>query len=205
MNVSRFTVPALIAGTFFSFLPLNAGAVTTATRTINAGTTLHTALGQSVDSRTLTVGQSFTLLIDEPTIPAVDRAQIHGHVTDVQQPSGLDRARIGFVLTNIVFPNGKKASIHAQVMSKYVTYIDPAAVKREQDRFKLPAMPMQTKTPGPIAWQMTFRPGQKGPSITPPPSASNGGYVYAANSNENVVIPAGTPVTIKLTSNLELP
>ena len=172
--------------------------------TIPAGTTIHAALGQAVDSRTVTVGTSFQLLIDEPTQPAIDRASIHGHITEVSQP-GIDRASIGFILTNIVFANGKKEPIHAQVMNKNVTYVNTAEVKREQAKFKLPPMlPVGTVTPGPIAWQITFRPGER-PSVTPPPAGNSGGYVYAANSNENIVIPAGTLVTMKLTSNLALP
>lgn len=172
--------------------------------TIPAGTLIHAALSQNVDSRTLTVGTSFELLIDEPTQPAIDGATIHGHVTDVAQP-GIDRARIGFILTNIHFKNKTKEPIHAQVMNKNVTYVNTAEVKREQARFKLPPMvPYGTVTPGPVAWQITFRAGHK-PSVTPPPVGNSGGFIYAANSNENIVIPAGTMVTMKLTSNLTLP
>lgn len=193
----------LVSGVAIFSSSTMASAVTIEKGMIPAGAVIHAVLGQAVDSRTLTEGTSFQLIIDEPTTPAIDGASIHGDVTDVAQPRGLDRARIGFVLTNIQFKNGKKEPFHGQVLSKNVTYVNTAEARREANRFKLPSMPMNTVTPGPIAWQMTFRAGSK-PSYTPPPAGNSGGYVYAANSNENIVIPAGTPVTIKLTSNLAL-
>lgn len=203
--MKRYSISAMLfAGiAVFSFTSA-ALAITTVKGTIPAGTVIHAVLGQGADSRTLTVGTSFQLMIDEPTLPAIDGASIHGHITDVQQPQGLDRARIGFVLTNVHFKNGKKEPIYAQVLNKNVTYVNTAQAQQEATRFKLPAMPMGTVTPGPIAWQLTFRQGHS-PSFTPPPTGNSGGYVYAANSNENIVIPPGTPVTIKLTSSLALP
>lgn len=203
--MKRFSILAMLfSGIAIFSLSTVAFAVTVQNGTIPAGTVIHAALGQNVDSRTLTTGTSFQLLIDEPTLPAIDGASIHGDVTDVSQP-GIDRARIGFVLTNIHFKNGKKEPFHGQVLNKNVTYVNTAEVQREATKFKLPPMvPYGTVTPGPVAWQITFRPGHK-PSVTPPPVGNSGGYVYAVNSNENIVIPAGTPVTIKLTSNLALP
>jgi hypothetical protein len=201
MQLIRSMVPALLAGTFVLSLPLQAVAVTNVSRTIPAGTKLHCVLGQNIDSRKLAAGTTFTLLIDEPTLPALDGAKIYGDVTDVAQPHGIDRARIGFVFTHVTFKDGKREPIHAQVLSKYVTQNNSADVKREADKFLLPRLPVGTVTPGPIAFQVTFSPGAA-PSITPPPSGNTGGYVYAAKSNENIVIPAGTAVTIQLTSSL---
>lgn len=205
MTLLRSMVLAFFAGTVSLLIPAQTVAVTTnVSGPIPAGTVIHAALGQAVDSRTVTVGTSFRLLVDEPTMPSIDRAEIHGDVIDVTQP-GIDRARIGFILTNIHFTNGKKEPIHAQVLNKRVTYVNTAQVKSEAAKFKLPPMvPYGTVTPGPVAFQITFRPGHK-PSVTPPPVGNSGGYIYAENSNENIVIPAGTLVTMKLTSNLALP
>ena len=61
-------------------------------------------------------------------------------------------------------------------------------------------MPNGTVTPGPIAWQMHFR-RDAAPSVSPPPAGNTSGYVYAQKSNENIVIPPGSPVTIQLTSS----
>jgi len=195
-----------IAAVLFSGIAvlLSSLAVTTVSRRIPAGTKLHCVLAENVDSRTLTVGTGFLLRVDDPTQGALDGAWIKGHVTDVAQPHGLDRARIGFVLTNIRLRNGQRTGIHAEVLGENITQLDMASVKREREKFLLPALPRGTVTPGPVAFQITFRQGSK-PSVTPPPTAANGGYIYAAKSNENIVMPAGTPVTIKLTSNLVLP
>jgi len=191
----------LFAGIAIFLSTQTAPAVTNVSRTIPAGTKLRCVLAQNADSRTLTVGTSFVLQVDDPTQPALDGAAIHGDVTDVAQPRGLDRARIGFILTNIHFKDGKKQPIHAQVLAKNVTQTNTAEVRREANKFSLPAMPMGTVTPGPIAFQIHFSPGHR-PSVTPPPTGNSGGYVYAAKSNENIVIPAGTVVTIQLTSSL---
>lgn len=177
-------------------------AVTTTKHTIPAGTKVHVVLHKGFDSRTLTVGTNFVLHVDEPTQPALDGAKIVGHVTDVTGPSGLDRARIGFVLDYIKFPNGTREPIHADVVHQNVTNYNTA--RKEAAKFSLPPMPYGTVTPGPVVFQITFRPGSA-PSITPPPVGQSGGYVYASNSNENIVIPPGTTATIQLTSNLAVP
>jgi hypothetical protein len=194
----------LVSGIAIVSVSTAADAVTTVSRTVPAGTKIRCVLAENVDSRTLTAGTGFLLRVDDPQQAVLDGAWIKGHVTDVQQPHGLDRARIGFVLSNIRLRNGQRTTIHAEVLGQNVTQVDMAVVKREREKFLLPQLPVGTVTPGPVAFSITFREGSR-PSVTPPPSAANGGYVYAAKSNENIVIPAGTPVTIKLTSNLALP
>jgi hypothetical protein len=192
----------LAACAAIALLPSGAIAATITTgATIPAGTKIHCVLAKGVDSRTLTVGTDFKLVIDEPTMPALEGAAIHGHVTDVAGPGGLSRARIGFVFDYIQFNDKKREPIHAQVLSKNVTYTNTAVARQESVKFKLPPMPQGTVTPGPIAWQMTFR-RDAAPSVTPPPVGSSSGYVYASNSNENIVIPPGNPVTIQLTNSL---
>lgn len=180
-------------------LPLIARAAT-----ISNGTKILCVLGANVDTRTLTVGTDFKLQVDDPTLPSLAGAAIHGHVTDVAGPGGMTRARIGFILDYIRFKNGTRATIHAVVVSKNVTQTNTAAARQERLKFALPPMPNGTVTPGPIAWQMTFR-KDAAPSVTPPPAGNTSGYVYAQKSNENIVIPAGSPVTIALTSDLTTP
>jgi hypothetical protein len=203
--MKRFSMVAMLfLGIAIFSLSTAALAVTTVSRTIPAGTKIRCVLAENLDSRMLTAGTGFLLRIDDPQLPALDGGWIKGHVTDVAQPHGLDRARIGFVLTNIRLQNGERTSIHAEILAENITQVDMATVKREREKFLLPRMPVGTVTPGPVAFAITFREGSK-PSVTPPPTAANGGYIYAAKSNENIVMPAGTPVTIKLTSNLALP
>ena len=172
--------------------------------TIPTGTNVRCVLGQGVDSRTVTVGTNFKLRVDDPALPSLAGAAIHGTVTDVAGPGGLTRARIGFILDYIQFGNGKRAAIHAVVVSKNVTQTNTAVQRQEAVKFSLPPMPTGRVTPGPIAWQMTFR-KDAAPSVTPPPAGNTSGYVYAQKSNENIVIPPGAPVTIQLTSDLTTP
>ena len=172
--------------------------------TIPNGTKILCVLGQGVDSRSVTVGTNFKLRIDDPSLPSLEGAAIHGHVTDVAGPGGLSRARIGFILDFIQFGNGKRGAIHAVVVSKNVTQTNTAVQRQEALKFSLPPMPSGRVTPGPIAWQMTFR-KDAAPSVTPPPAGNTSGYVYAQKSNENIVIPPGAPVTIQLTSSLTTP
>ena len=172
--------------------------------TIANGTKILCVLGANVDTRTLKVGADFKLEVDDPTLPNLAGAAIHGHVTDVAGPGGMTRARIGFLLDFIRFKNGTRESIHALVLSKNVTQTNTAAARQERVKFSLPPMPNGTVTPGPIAWQMNFR-KDAAPSVSPPPAGNTSGFVYAQKSNENIVIPAGAPVTIQLTSDLKTP
>ncbi len=172
--------------------------------TIAAGTKLQSVLAEGVDSATLKPGADFKLRIDDPSQPSLAGAAIHGHVTDVGAPSGLDRARIGFVLDYIRFKNGQREPIHAEVLDKRVTQTNTAYAKQEAVKFSLPPMPVGTVTPGPIAWQMTFSRGSA-PSVTPPPIGNSGGYVYAEKPNETIVVPPGAPVTLRLTADLTTP
>jgi hypothetical protein len=172
--------------------------------TVPSGTKILCVLAQGVDSSTLKVGADFKLRVDDPAQPALAGATIHGHVTDVAGPGGMARARIGFVLDYIHFKNGTRANVHASVASRNVTATNTAAARQEALKFSLPPMPSGTVTPGPIAWQMTFR-RDAAPSVSPPPAGNSGGYVYAQKSNETIVIPPGSPVTIILTSTLHTP
>lgn len=191
------------AGLLAAVAALAATAVSAST-TIPSGTTIACVLGQAVNSATLKVGSDFTLRVDDPSQPALAGAAIHGHVTDVAAPAGLTRARIGFMLDYIRFKNGDRSNVHANVVGKNVTQTNTAVAAREAVKFSLPPMPNGTVTPGPIAWQLHFR-RDAAPSVTPPPAGNTSGYVYAQKSNETIVIPPGSPVTIQLTSALTVP
>ncbi|MEO6836608.1 MAG: hypothetical protein ABI231_11990 [Candidatus Tumulicola sp.] len=172
--------------------------------TVPSGAKILCVLAQGVNSATLKVGEDFTFRIDDPAQPALAGAAIHGHVTDVAAPGGMTRARIGFMLDYIRFKNGTRGSIHANIVSKNVTQTNTAVARQEALKFSLPPMPNGTVTPGPIAWQMHFR-KDAAPSVSPPPAGNTSGYVYAQKSNQNIVIPPGSPVTILLTSDLTTP
>lgn len=194
---------ALVAATLTTVAAVAAVAPAMAA-TIPAGTKILCVLSHGVDSRTVKVGTDFTLVVDDPTLPQLKGAKIHGHVTDVAGPGGLTRARIGWVIDYIKLPNGTREPIHIQATNKNVTSTNTAQAQQEAVKFSLPPMPVGTVTPGPVAWQMNFR-RDAAPSVTPPPVGSSSGYVYAQQSNENIVIPPGAPVTMQLTADLTTP
>ena len=203
-RLSVFAIVTFVGSLVLAGFPASAPAVTLISgSTIKSGAKIRCILAKGVDSRTLETGTDFELIVDDTAHAGLTGAAIHGHVTNVSGPHGLDRARIGFVFDYIAFGNKKRAPIHAMVLSRNVTQINTAAAAKEAAKFSLPVMPVGTVTPGPIAWQITFRGSSV--SVTPPPVGQSGGYVYAQNSNENIVIPPGTPVTIELTSNLTIP
>lgn len=200
MGLGRRALPAIFAGVALLAVGTRAGAATT----IPSGTKILCVLAAGVNSATLKVGTDFKLAIDDPAQPALKGATIHGHVTDVAGPGGMTRARIGFIFDYIHFKNGTREAIHAEVVSRNVTQTNTALAAQEQIKLTLPPMPNGTVTPGPIAWQMNFR-RDAAPSVSPPPVGNSSGYVYAQKSNENIVIPPGSPVTIALTHDLTTP
>jgi hypothetical protein len=180
------------------------GAIGSAATTIPAGTKILCVLKHGIKSTTAMVGNDFSLVVDDPAQPALEGASVHGSVTDVGRSGGTARARIGFILTYIKFRNGTRAAVHADVVGKDVVQTNTAVAAREAVKFSLPQMPSGAVTPGPIVWQIHFRQNEA-PSVSPPPAGNTSGYVYAKKSNENIVIPPGSPVTIQLTSDLTAP
>ncbi|MBV8148681.1 MAG: hypothetical protein JO092_06300 [Candidatus Eremiobacteraeota bacterium] len=174
-----------------------------AATTISSGTKILCILKHAINSTTAMAGNDFSLLVDDPAQPALKGASVHGSITDVGRAAGTARARIGFILSYIKFANGTRAAIHANVVGKDVVQSNTALARQEAVKFSLPPMP-GTVTPGPVIWQIHFRQGSA-PSVSPPPAGNTSGYVYAEKSNENIVIPPGSPVTIQLTSSLTAP
>lgn len=174
-------------------------------QTFKAGTKIACVLDEHLDSSKLSYGANFKLRVVDTSHPALVGSEIHGYITDVQQPAGLNRARIGFFLTTIHLPNGSKKSISAYVVNRRVVQINPVAQQASRQQLSpMAGVPNGTVTPGPIAWQM--RVGTSGPvTVNESHSASLGGYIYATSAHESIVVPAGTSVIIELASALTIP
>ncbi len=172
-------------------------------QTIHAGTKIACVLDEAVNSATLQPGTDFKLRVVDTSHPALAGAEIHGHVTDVRPPSTVDRARIGFLLDTITLSNGTKKPISAYVVNKAVVQYNPAAKRATQQQLP-PQMPYGTQTPGPIAWQMRIG-GGGSPQISTRPTGAVGGYVYAQQMNEPIIIRSGVPVTVELQADLKIP
>jgi hypothetical protein len=181
-----------------------AGATTFVTsQTYRAGTKIACVLDETINSTTAKYGDKFKLRIVDTSHPALAGGHITGYVTEVDQPSGARRAMLRFFLTTIHLANGTKKSISAFVLSRRVSNYDPASIARARNQMP-PAMAAGMVTPGPVAWQMNFGGGQS-PSFSTRPSGNLGGTIYAQNTSEPIVIPAGASVTVELQQDLTIP
>jgi hypothetical protein len=172
-------------------------------QTFRAGTKIACVLDKEFDSASAKYGDEFKLRIVDTSHPGLVGAKVYGYVTEVDQPSGINHAKVTFFLTSIHLPNGTHKPISAYVVNSRVVRYNPAAVQASRQSAAA-VMPHGVVTPGPIAWQMNFG-GSGSPSISNRPSGTLGGTVYAANTHEAIVVPAGTPVTIELQQNLTIP
>ncbi len=195
------TVAALLVAAMFS---AQAGATTLVTsQTFKAGTKIACVLDEHLDSSKLAYGDKFKLRVVDQSHPALAGAEIIGYITDVRQPSGGSRARVGFMLTSIKLANGEKKSISATVVSRRVVPLNPAAQTASRQRLSpMSGVPYGTVTPGPIAWQMRIG---NGPSTVQSQTPNLGGYVYATSSNAPIVVNAGTSATVQLSADLTVP
>jgi hypothetical protein len=182
-----------------------AGATTfTASQTFKSGTRIACVLDEHMDSSTLKYGDKFKLRVVDTSHPALAGSEIIGYITEVRQPSGGSRARVGFMLTTIKLSNGEKKSISATVISKRVVPINPGGQSASRQQLSpMAGVPYGTVTPGPIAWQMNIGSGPSNVNTTSSPNL--GGYVYATGSHQPIVANAGTPVTVELTESLTVP
>jgi hypothetical protein len=144
------------------------------------------------------------LKVVDTSQPALQGSEIIGYITDVRQPAGATKGRVGFFLTTIQLANGKQKSITAYVINKRVKQYNPTAQYQQRQQVSpMAGVPYGTVTPGPVAWQMQM--GSGGPStVKQSQSTSLGGYVYE-EGHWPIVVNAGTPVTVELASNLTIP
>lgn len=173
-------------------------------QTIRSGTRIACVLDERLDSSKLSYGDTFKLKVVDTSIPALHGSEILGYITDVRVPSGATRGRVGFFLTNIVLPNGKKKTITAYVISRRVVQVNPAAQYAQRQQLSpMAGVPNGTVTPGPIAWQIRMGSGPS--TVREHQSQTLGGYVYATASQWPLIVVAGTPVTVELAENLTIP
>ena len=170
--------------------------------TLKAGTRLSCVMETAIDSNTAQAGDTFTLRVTDPSYPLLDGSIVHGHVTHVYPPRGLERAEIAFLFDKIVFPDKSREPIRAFVVSRNV-------VQRTASGPGVPLPPpgpvTMPNTVGPpnqstMVWSTTF-----GGSSAPSQTAQTGGFAYAPERHKPIVVQAGTPVTLQLASNLQTP
>jgi|HubBroStandDraft_4_1064222.scaffolds.fasta_scaffold00001_414 hypothetical protein len=202
-KLSAFAVMAAICAVAFA-----PAAATTfvPSQTYKAGTKINTTLDEAFNSTTAKYGDKFKLKVVDPSHPALVGSEVVGWITEVDQPSGVNRAKVGFFITSIHLPNGTKKPIVAYVVSRRVTQMNPAGQSAaRQQMMQAGTVPNGFVTPGPIAWQARVGGGNGGVSVSNRPSTSVGGYIYAQSAHEPIVVPQGQPVTIELQQDLTIP
>jgi hypothetical protein len=161
---------------------------------IKAGSYINCTLETPIDSSTNQSGDRFTLEIRDPSYPTLHGAKIVGHFTNVQQPRGVNLARMDFLFDTITFVNGTTEPIRAYVVNK------PNVVRRDATT----PPPAVTAPPAPFAarsstivWQLQIGPKNQ--------TSATGGTGYATRPGAQIHVNPGTPVTIELASSLKLP
>jgi hypothetical protein len=200
---ARLSVPALAVVLCGVSLAPAVATTLVPSQTFKAGTKINCVLDETFNSTNAKYGDKFKLRVVDPSHPALEGSHITGWITEVDQPSGLNRAKVVFFLTTIHLANGTKKPISAYVVSKRVTPYNPMAVQASRHQISAP-MPNGFVTPGPIAWQAKI--GSSGAvQVSNRPTGTVGGMVYAQNAHEPIVVPPGQPVTIELQQNLTIP
>ena len=195
---------AAVAAAFGACMTLAQATTIVPSQTFKSGTRIQCVLEEHLDSTKLAYGDKFKLRVVDTSYPALQGSYIVGWITDVRQPTGSDRARVGFYLTTLHLSNGKKKSISAYVVNRGVVQINAAAQTQQRQRLSpMAGVPYGTVTPGPIAWQMRLGSGPS--TVKPEQSGTLGGYIYGVSAREPIVVNAGTSVTVELAENLTVP
>jgi hypothetical protein len=172
--------------------------------TIKAGTRIACVMETSVNSSTAQGGDTFTLRLTDPSLPYLDGSIIHGHITRVYPPRGTSRAEIAFLFDTIVFPNKTREPIRAFVVSRNV--VQRTATSATPPSLYGPVTMPNTVGPpnqSTMVWSKSFTVSRG--SSPPAQTAQTGGYAYAADAHKQLVVQAGTPVTLQLASDLQTP
>jgi hypothetical protein len=171
--------------------------------TLKAGTRIACIMQTAVNSSTASAGDTFKLRVNDPAFPQLAGAVIHGHVTHVYPPRGLERAEIAFLFDNIVLPSGAREPIRAFVVSRNVVQ-RTASAQPPPSLYGPVRMPNTVGPPNQstMVWSTTI--GARS-SNAPSQTAQTGGYAYAADQHKPLIVQAGTPVNLQLAGDLQTP
>ena len=173
---------------------------TTHPTTLSKGTRIACVMQTMLDSSTIQQYQNFVLLVQDPSHPQLQGAEIDGYVDQVERGGGPNATKIGFLLNKIKFANGTKEQIRAFVVSARVTQrvIGQAT---PQPVAMLPPGQSTTFRPNPNTIAFQTRIG--GPKTNP--TTTTGGWVYGPSSGKPMIVNQGTAITLELASDLQTP
>jgi hypothetical protein len=175
------TFLAAIAVAFISLVPLSAPAQTQ----IGSGTILVGNIDQSLDSKSVQVGQRFTMSNVHTQDNNINGATLYGHVSDVQRASQGRTAKIELAFDKLHTRSGNSYAIGGRAQG--------VQANTKNNTLKEVGGAVAGMIVGNIVGKMVHT--NVGGLL-----GAGGGYILAKNSKENITIPQSSVVTVQVTS-----
>ena len=169
----------------FSFIAAAALALIpfTAFAQVSPGTSLSGTIDQSLGSKDAQVGQQFTMSNVSSTDQSIQGAKIYGHVSDVQRAGQGRPGKINLAFDRVILRSGASYAITGRA-----TAID---VRTKSNAVNEAAGAVGGMIVGNIIGKSL------GTNVGGLLGAA-GGYIYAKNAKQNVVVPANSTVTVQV-------
>ncbi len=175
------TFRAAVAAAIIGLVPLSA----LATTTISAGTILVGNIDQSLDSKSVQVGQRFTISDVHTQDNDINGATIYGHVSDVQRASQGRTAKIELAFDKLHTRSGNSYALSGRAQN--------VQANTKNNTLKEVGGAVGGMIVGNILGKMVHT--NVGGLL-----GAGGGYILAKNSKENLTIPQSSTVTVEVTS-----
>jgi hypothetical protein len=164
-----------------------------AQQTLPQGAVVKGVLAQELASKSVQVGDQFTLTNVASQDGSVTGATVYGHVAAVQRASMGRKAEIQLAYDRIQFADGTSTDVRGQTVSMYEK-------RRVNNVVKDVAGAVGGMVVGNIVGKWIHLPTNVGGTV-----GAAGGFIVAHNVQENFTIPAGTLVTMRLSQPVVRP
>ncbi len=151
------------------------------------GTNIVGTLSSDINTATANVGDSFAINLMEPypnDDPTFKGSYIRGHVASVTRAGQGTRAQLGLAFDRLVLADGRSIPIYAHVVS--------VEQKQKSDILKKAAGALGGMIAGNVIGKVVFKTKLGGAA------GAIGGYLYAANSKDNFVVPKSSTVSVQV-------
>lgn len=174
----RFLLAAIALATAVAFTAVGASAQ------VGVGMTLHGTMTQTLDSKSAQVGQTVTLSNVSSSGGSITGATMYGHVTSVQRAGQGRPGKITIAFDRLNTANGNSYAVQGQVTNLQVQTKSNALKEAGGAVAGMLVGNYLGKVIG-VNWG-----GLVG---------ATGGFFLAKNNRENVTVPQGTVVSVRLT------
>ncbi len=176
------TFLAAIAAAFIGLAPISALAAVTQ---IGSGTILVGNLDQSLDSKSVQVGQRFTMSNVHTQDNNINGATMYGHVSDVQRAGQGRTAKIELAFDKLHTRSGNSYALSGRAQN--------VQANTKNNTLKEVGGAVAGMIVGNVLGKMVHT--NVGGLL-----GAGGGYILAKNSKENITIPQSSTVTVQVTS-----